>query len=79
MGVEVQLLLANPRIAVEIDRTSGAVRSIRDKELNSTYAFAGTGFEVTTATGTVRSVKALGAEVRGAAKRCCALPMAAWR
>lgn len=61
---EVQLLLANPRIAVEINRASGAVRSIRDKELNSTYAFAGTGFEVTTATGTVRSAKALSAEVR---------------
>jgi hypothetical protein len=62
---EVQLLLANPRIAVEIDRASGAVRSIRDKELNSTYAFAGTGFEVTTATGTVRSVKAQSTDLKG--------------
>jgi hypothetical protein len=59
------LNLENHFVAVEIDRESGAVRSIRDTELNTTYAFAGTGFEVTTATGTVRSAKALSAEVRG--------------
>lgn len=57
--------LENRLVAVEIDRQSGAVRSIRDKELNSTYAYAGIGFEVTTATGTVRSVKALRADVKG--------------
>jgi hypothetical protein len=59
------LKLDNRFVAVEIDRASGAVRSIRDKELNSTYAISGIGFEVTTATGTVRSVKALTADVKG--------------
>ena len=59
------LNLENHFVAVEIDRESGAVRSIRDKELNTTYAFAGTGFEVTTATGTVRALRTLSAEVRG--------------
>jgi hypothetical protein len=57
--------LENRFVAAEIDRASGAVRSIRDKELNSTYAFTGIGFEVTTATGTVRSSKALTADVKG--------------
>ena len=57
--------LENRFVAVEIDQVSGAVRSIRDKELNSTYAYAGIGFEVTTATGTVRSVKAQSADIKG--------------
>jgi len=43
---------------------NGAVRSIRDKELNITNAFSGIGFEVTTATGTIRSIKALKADVK---------------
>ncbi len=54
--------LENRLVAVEIDRANGAVSSIHDKELNSTYAFVGPGFEVTTATGTVRSVKAMAAK-----------------
>jgi hypothetical protein len=60
-----KLKLENRLVAVEIDRTSGAAHSIRDKELNNTYAFSGIGFEVTTATGTVRSVKARHADVKG--------------
>ena len=59
------LRLENARIAVEIDRRTGAMRSIRDKEQDVTYPFSGTGFEVTTATGIVRSVKALSAGVKG--------------
>jgi hypothetical protein len=62
------LNLENHFVAVEIDRTSGAVRLIRDKELNNTYALAGTGFEVTTATGTVRSISSC------ALTRAAALP-----
>jgi hypothetical protein len=59
------LKLENRLVSVEIDRTSGAVCSIRDKELTTTYAFAGIGFEVTTATGTVRSAKAQSSDVKG--------------
>ncbi|MFN9663775.1 MAG: hypothetical protein ACK57I_09620, partial [Akkermansiaceae bacterium] len=61
---ESSLKLENHHVSVEIDRTNGAVRSIRDKELNITNAFSGIGFEVTTATGTIRSIKALKADVK---------------
>ena len=50
--------LENPRIAVEIDRQTGAIRSIRDKEQGITYPFSGIGFEVATAAGSVRAEKA---------------------
>lgn len=61
---ESSLKLENHHVSVEIDRMNGAVRSIRDKELNITNAFSGIGFEVTTATGTIRSIKALEADVK---------------
>jgi len=56
------LRLENPRIAVEIDRRTGAIRSICDEEQGVTYSFSGIGFEVTTETGSVRSENA--AEVK---------------
>ena len=65
------LKLDNLRIAIEIDRQTGAVRSIRDKEQDVTYPFSGIGFEVTTETGSLRAEKAVdvgiskgGAELR---------------
>jgi len=57
-GSEGPLLLENPRIAVEIDRHSGAIRSIRDKEQDVVYPQAGIGFEVLTTEGSLRSEKA---------------------
>ena len=63
--------LQNPRIAVEIDRQTGAIRSIRDKEQDIAYRLSGIGFEVTTDTGSIRAAKAVkvaaktdGAELR---------------
>ena len=57
-GDEGPLFLENPRIAVEIDRQSGALRSIRDKEQDVVYPQTGIGFEVVTTEGTIRSEKA---------------------
>ncbi len=53
------LRLENPRIAVEIDRQNGVLGSIRDKEQGVTYHMAGIGFEVATATGSIKSEKAV--------------------
>ena len=58
------LRLENPRIAVEIDRQTGAIRSIRDKDQKVTYPFSGIGFEVTTDTGSIRAEKAVKVETR---------------
>lgn len=58
------LKLENPRIAVEIDRQTGAIRSIRDKEQDVTYPFSGIGFEVATGTGYVRTRKAVKVETK---------------
>ena len=52
------LVLENPRIAVAIDRQTGALRSIRDKALDVVYAQVGMGFELVTTKGTLRSEKA---------------------
>jgi hypothetical protein len=52
------LRLENRHIAVQIDRKTGAVRSIRDKGQGVTYPFSGIGFEVTTEAGCVRSESA---------------------
>jgi hypothetical protein len=52
------LRLENRHIAAQIDRKTGAVRSIRDKEQGVTYPFSGIGFEVTTEAGCVRSESA---------------------
>jgi len=57
-GSEVRLLLENPRIAVEIDRQTGALRSIRDKQQGLVYPQSGIGFEVVTTEQTLRSEKA---------------------
>lgn len=67
----VPVILQNRHVTIEIDRQSGAVRSIHDKELSATYPLAGLGFEVTTATGTLRSEKALDVKTQdgGAALR----------
>ena len=54
-----RLSLENPHVAVEIDRHSGGIRSIRDKEQGITYVVPGIGFEITTEVGTVRSEKVL--------------------
>lgn len=54
---EAPLRLENQRIAVEINRQSGAVRSIHDKEQDVVYAQTGIGFEVVTEKGTFRSEK----------------------
>jgi hypothetical protein len=45
---EEPLRLENPRIAVEIDRQSGALCSIRDKKQDAVYPQTGIGFEVVT-------------------------------
>jgi len=61
--------LENARIAVEIDRQTGAIRSIRDKEQDIEYPFSGIGFDVTTETGSVRSESAAVVKTgRGAAE-----------
>ena len=52
---EETLRLENQRVAVEIDRQSGALRSIRDKEQDITYPFSGIGFSVITETGVIRA------------------------
>ena len=61
-AAEGPVLLENPRIAVEIDHQSGAIRSIRDKEQGVTYPFSGIGFDVTTKTGAIRAEKAVKVE-----------------
>lgn len=53
------LILENPRIAVEIDRRTGSLSPIRDKDLDVTYSMSGIGFEVVTTKGVLRSEKAL--------------------
>ena len=58
------LLLENRLVAVEIDRATGAVRAIRDKELDQRHVFEGIGFEATVAGKAVRAVQAKAAEVR---------------
>ena len=55
----VPLRLENSRIAVEIDRHSGAINSIRDKEQDESYGFDAIGFEIVTDTGLISSKKAL--------------------
>ena len=52
------LRLENPRIAVEIDRESGAIHSIHDKKQDALYPQTGIGFEVVTKKGIFRSEKA---------------------
>ena len=49
------LRLENAHIAVEIDRASGGVRTIRDKDQALTYQVPGIGFAVTTDAKTLRS------------------------
>ncbi len=49
------IILENPRVAVAIDRQTGAGRSIHDKNLDVVYPQSGIGFEVETAAGTLRS------------------------
>jgi len=68
---ESALRLENPRIAVEIDEQTGAIRSIRDKEQDVTYPFSGIGFEIATKTGTIRAEKAVSVATKkdGAALR----------
>jgi len=56
------LRLENKHMAVQIDRKTGAVRSIRDKDQDIEYPFYGIGFDVTTETGSVRPENA--AEVK---------------
>jgi hypothetical protein len=52
------LCLENPRIGVEIDRQTGAILSIRDKEQDVVYPQVGIGFEVVTREGSLRPEKA---------------------
>ena len=63
-GAEASLRLENARIAVEIDRTTGAVRSIRDKQQDVVYPQTGVGFEVVTTEGTLRSEKATAVDTK---------------
>lgn len=58
------LLLENLRIAVGIDQQSGAIRSIRDKDLNAVYPQTGIGCEVVTKKGTLLSEKATAASAK---------------
>ena len=51
--------LQNARIAVEIDRRTGAILSIRDREQDVTYPSSGIGFEVATKTGDMTAQKAV--------------------
>lgn len=60
-----RLCLENPHVAVGIDRHSGGIRSIRDKEQGITYQVPGIGFEVATKVGTVRAEKAFAVKSRG--------------
>ncbi|MBT3274214.1 MAG: LamG domain-containing protein, partial [Spirochaetales bacterium] len=57
-GNEGPLYLENPWVSVEIDRQTGAIRSIRDKKMDVVYPQAGIGFEVVTTKGVLRSEKA---------------------
>ena len=57
-GGDALLHLENARIAVAIDPQSGAVHSIRDKQLDVAYPQTGIGFEIETAAGILRSEKA---------------------
>lgn len=61
--------LENPRLAAEIDRGTGGVRSIHDKEQEVAYSLSGIGFAVTTDdgplhAGTATSVRADGESAR---------------
>ena len=58
------LVVENARIAVDIDRQNGALRSIRDKEQDLAYRVSGIGFEVTTDTGSIRSENTVGARTK---------------
>jgi len=60
-----RLCLENPHVAVEIDRYSGGIRSIRDKEQSITYQVPGIGFMVTTEVGTVLAEKPLAVNPSG--------------
>ncbi len=59
------LRLENAHVAVEIDRESGGVRTIRDKGQAVTYQMLGVGFVVATDAGAVRSEKALAVKEGG--------------
>ncbi len=61
---EGHLLLENSRIAVEIDRESGALRSTHDKQQDEVYPQAGIGFEVMTTKGILRSERASAASAK---------------
>ena len=53
------LVLENDRISAEIDRQTGSLRSVRDKDQGIPYEMSGIGFEVATATGSIRAEKAV--------------------
>lgn len=61
---ETPLVLENPHIAVKIDRRTGALRSIRDKEQDVAYPVSGIGFVVTTGTGSIQAEKAVEARTK---------------
>ena len=63
-GNDNPLRLENPRIAVEIDRQTGAIQSIRDKQQDVLYPQTGMGFEVVTKAGTLRSKNATAAKTK---------------
>jgi hypothetical protein len=50
-----EVRLENGRIGVTIDRETGAIRSVHDKQLDVAYPQSGIGFEVVTTAGTLRS------------------------
>lgn len=58
------LTLENQRIAVTIDRATGAIRSIRDKEQGVAYPFSGIGFALTTETGVSRAENLVAVKTR---------------
>ena len=43
-----KLVLTNPHLSVQIDRQTGALISLRDKDLGVVYRLQGTGFLITT-------------------------------
>jgi len=47
------IVLENPRLALHINKSDGAIRSIRDKGLSVQYGFTGLGFELTTSEATL--------------------------
>ncbi len=49
-------VLENARIALSVDNQLGAIRTIRDKELNVTYGIAGISFALETERGSVRGL-----------------------